>query len=135
MTQQLMRSNTDKMVAGVCGGLAYYFGVDPVITRLAMLGLIFAGGIGLILYVVLWLVMPEGHASAVPSQSDGLRYDPQTGQPLAMPAQPERRQRVLGIVLVGIGLLMLSSMVPYGSEIVLAIAFVIGGVYILRRTQ
>ncbi|MEW5989275.1 MAG: PspC domain-containing protein [Chloroflexota bacterium] len=65
---RLMRSETDKMFAGVCGGLAVYLGVDPVIIRFAFLVLIFASGIGLPLYFILMLIMPsEGDANRPPS--------------------------------------------------------------------
>ena len=127
MTQQLRRSNTDKMIAGVCAGLARYFRVDPVLTRLAMVGLVFAGGIGLPLYLILWLTMPLEEGPIAP------RFDSQTGQPIVAPVQTEQRQRILGIVLLGIGLLMLSSMFQHGNQVVLALAFVFGGIYLLRR--
>ena len=44
---RLMRSNSDKMIAGVCGGIAGYLGVDSIFVRLAFLVLFFASGIGL----------------------------------------------------------------------------------------
>ncbi|MBP6017057.1 MAG: PspC domain-containing protein [Candidatus Promineofilum sp.] len=55
---RLMRSETDKMVAGVCGGLADYMGIDPVLVRLAFVLLLLASGVGFAIYVVLWIVMP-----------------------------------------------------------------------------
>lgn len=55
---RLMRSETDRMIAGVCGGLAAYLGVDPVLVRLAFVILLLASGIGLGIYVILWIVMP-----------------------------------------------------------------------------
>ena len=47
------------MAAGVCGGLADYFNVDPTLVRIIFLLLFFGMGNGFILYVVLWMVMPE----------------------------------------------------------------------------
>lgn len=55
---RLMRSETDRMIAGVCGGLAEYLNVDPVLVRLAFVVLGLASGVGLVLYVLLWLLMP-----------------------------------------------------------------------------
>lgn len=55
--KHLYRSRTDSMVAGVCGGLAEYFGIDPVITRLLALVLLFSGP-GLFVYLILWVVVP-----------------------------------------------------------------------------
>ena len=58
--KKLKRSLTDRKIAGVCGGLAEYFNVDPVLVRIIFLAmLLFAGGGGL-LYLIIWIVAPEG---------------------------------------------------------------------------
>jgi phage shock protein PspC (stress-responsive transcriptional regulator) len=55
------RSRTDRMVSGVCGGLAEEFGLPPAVVRLGFVLLtLFSFGTGLLLYLVLWVVMPEG---------------------------------------------------------------------------
>lgn len=59
MQPRLTRSRTDRMVAGVCGGLAAYFAIDPVIVRLIFVLVTLTSGIGVLLYPVLWLVMPK----------------------------------------------------------------------------
>ena len=57
--KKLYRSNTDKMLAGVCGGLGQYFGIDSTVVRLIFALLVFFGvGSGLILYIILALIMP-----------------------------------------------------------------------------
>jgi phage shock protein PspC (stress-responsive transcriptional regulator) len=53
------RSSSDKKIAGVCGGLAEYFGMDALLVRVLMVALVFVGGIGLLIYVLLWLLAPE----------------------------------------------------------------------------
>jgi phage shock protein C len=58
MTKKLMRSTTDRMIAGVCGGLAEYFQLDPVLVRLVFLIFSLAGGAGPLIYLVLWIIMP-----------------------------------------------------------------------------
>lgn len=60
MTKRLMRSN-DRVFAGVCGGLAEYFDFDPVLVRIgyAFLTLFTALFSGVVLYLVMWLIMPE----------------------------------------------------------------------------
>ena len=55
---RLMRSESDKMLAGVCGGLADYLNVDPVLVRLAFVVLLLASGIGLAIYALLWIILP-----------------------------------------------------------------------------
>lgn len=55
----LRRSRTEKMIAGVCGGLANYFGLDPVLIRLAFVVAGLLGSAGIWVYLVLWIVMPS----------------------------------------------------------------------------
>lgn len=57
--KRLVRSRGNKMLAGVCGGLAEYLGVDPVIVRLAAVLLTLWNGVGLLIYLVLALIMPQ----------------------------------------------------------------------------
>jgi phage shock protein C len=58
--KRLMRSRTDRKVAGVCGGIAEYFDVDPTLVRVLWLIItLFSGGLGIIAYIIAWSVMPE----------------------------------------------------------------------------
>lgn len=58
-TKRLYRSRTERQIAGVCGGLANYLGIDPTVVRLLfILGLIFVGGT-LLAYLILAIVIPE----------------------------------------------------------------------------
>ena len=62
--KRLYRSRDDRMIAGVCGGLAEYFNIDPTIVRLVLLFLTLWGGGGVLVYVLAWIVIPERPASA-----------------------------------------------------------------------
>ena len=62
---RLTRSANDKVLGGVCGGLGHYFGIDPVIVRLIFVGLLLAGGMTVVLYPILWLVMPQAETGQV----------------------------------------------------------------------
>ena len=64
--RKLTRSETDKRLAGVCGGLAEYFGIDPTLVRIAFVLLAIMGP-GILLYGVLWIVLPRGERGAVTS--------------------------------------------------------------------
>lgn len=58
--RRLVRSNTDSMIAGVCGGVAQYAGVDANLVRLVVvLGTIFGFGSLAVLYLVAWVLMPK----------------------------------------------------------------------------
>ncbi len=161
VTQRLVRSNYDKVIAGVCGGLGQYFGIDAVIVRLIMVALVFVGGASVLLYPILWLIMPneglgqqtlrEGlqemqrQAQAFGQQANAQwrgqvdptfgapRFDPQTGQPLSS-ASSEQRNRALGMLLLGAGTLMLASYFG-GGQLVMALMVLAGGAYLLRCTK
>jgi phage shock protein C len=57
-TPRLQRSATDRMAGGVCGGLADYTGIDVVLWRVAVVALTLLGGSGVLLYLLLWVLMP-----------------------------------------------------------------------------
>lgn len=59
MAKQLFRSKTNCKIAGVCGGLGDFFDVDPIFFRAIFLISAFFGGLGIIIYFVLWLLMPK----------------------------------------------------------------------------
>ncbi|MBL7164998.1 MAG: PspC domain-containing protein [Dehalococcoidales bacterium] len=70
MTRRLYRSQDDRVIAGVCGGLGAYFGIDPTIVRVIAVMSIFVGGTGIIAYLVLAIVVPlEGSAAAEPKDT------------------------------------------------------------------
>ena len=56
--KRLTRSSTDKKIAGVCGGLADYFDIDPTLIRVLWLLLLLCGGTGLLAYLILWIALP-----------------------------------------------------------------------------
>jgi phage shock protein C len=59
MYKKLYRSVTDKMLGGVCGGLAEYFAIDPVIVRLVFVLAVVFGGSGIFAYIILWIIIPQ----------------------------------------------------------------------------
>lgn len=58
-TKKLYRSKKNRMIAGVCGGLGDYFNIDPTLVRLLFVLIGLAVGGGFLLYLLLWLIMPE----------------------------------------------------------------------------
>ena len=58
MQKRLYRSREEKIIGGVCGGLAEYFNVDPTLIRLALVLITLFGGAGIIAYLVLWVIVP-----------------------------------------------------------------------------
>ena len=90
MNTQFTRSSNDKMIAGVCGGLARYFNIDPSIVRLLFVLAVALGGASPLIYLVLWIVMPKEQAAyTAPAQAalpyhpvEEWKFDPYTGEPV-----------------------------------------------------
>lgn len=95
MDIKLTRTLNDRMIGGVCGGIARYFSIDPVIVRLLFVVAVLAGGASPLIYLLLWIIIPEEKPFFAPSSSTnaGLlsehprpveqwKYDPQTGERL-----------------------------------------------------
>jgi phage shock protein C len=58
---ELRRSRSDRMIAGVCGGLGEFFGLSPAWFRIAFLIALIPGGVpGLLLYIIMWAIVPNG---------------------------------------------------------------------------
>jgi phage shock protein C len=89
----LRRSRSDRVIAGVCGGLGRYLGVDPVLLRIAFVVLAIAGGGGILLYIVAWILVPEERA----------------GEPLgsARPSSVETTRLIVGGSLIALGTILL----------------------------
>lgn len=59
MKKKLYKSNTDKKICGVCGGIAEYFGIDSTIVRLILVLTVLFAGTGVLAYIIAAIVMPE----------------------------------------------------------------------------
>ena len=59
MKKKLYRSNHDKKIMGVCGGLAEYFGIDPTVVRVIWAIVACCGGTGVLAYIICAIIMPE----------------------------------------------------------------------------
>lgn len=73
--KRLYRSQNERMIAGVCGGIAEYLDIDPTLVRILFVLLFFIGGNGLILYLILMFLMPLKPAGFPPV------HDEKPGEP------------------------------------------------------
>jgi phage shock protein C len=118
--RRLRRSRRDRMVGGVCGGIARYLDVDPVLLRIATVALVLSGGVGLLVYVVAWIVIPAADA----------------GEPDRTAPPPTNRQSAaiaVGAFLVGLGVLLLArhGMPGMGAGMFWPLVVVAAGVFFL----
>lgn len=108
---RLRRSTDDKVIAGVCGGLGAYFGVDPLFFRLAFVVLAIGGGSGVLLYIVAWLIIPEASEDGQ-DQARGIALG-SSGPLLA------------GIALITVGLMLLmNNLLPWFDRVMLPLVVV-----------
>lgn len=122
----LRRSRSSRVFAGVCGGVGDYFGVDPVLVRVALILLVVAGfGLGIVLYAIAWLIIPEAQSGDVTRRDPS---DSQTGP-----------RFLIGVALIGLGaVLLISNVIPwlFDRGVLAALALVVvGGVLIAQATR
>ena len=96
--RRLYRSRRDRMLAGVAGGLGQYFNIDPVLIRLAFVAMTLASGIGLVIYVILAIVVPNRP-----------EYEEEPQITSTTTVDTTRGREIAGIILIGFGLLVLAS--------------------------
>ena len=141
---RLHRSNSDRMIAGVSGGLAEYFDVDVTLVRAGWVVLCFVTlGLALMGYIVLAIIMPKDGATE--SQSGGASAEetaaPSEETSLRRPVAPSRRRRgdLVAMVLIGIGALVLitsQGWVPISWGLMWPLVLIgIGVTVILRRPR
>ena len=112
---RLSRSDADRLVAGVAGGLSERLGVDPVVVRLAFVVLAFAAGAGVVLYFLLWLVASE--PAGTPPTAAGPFPPPPRGSHVG-----DRRALGLGLMVAGSLLLLREMGLWFGDKLVWPVA-------------
>jgi phage shock protein C len=119
--RNLRRSSTDSVIGGVAGGLGHYFALDPVLVRIAFVLLVLAGGSGILLYIVLWIVIPE----ATPEEDV-----------VARPGKGfEASGLLLGGAMVAIGtFILLRRIIPwFDGQVMWAVLLISLGAFIVLR--
>jgi phage shock protein C len=117
MKTKLVRSRTDRMVSGVCGGLAAYLGIEAIWVRLFFVLVSMANGLGLLIYLILWIIMPEaGREDATTSQTIESNIEEVAGKAeefaknvgSAVRGGPNRQAGIIvGVALIGLGIVFL----------------------------
>ena len=106
MERRLYRSNTDRYIGGVCGGLTEYFNVDPALIRIVFVLLLFASGFGLLTYLVMWIAIRKRPMSELrQAPASGQAADP-CPQPTAV-EHPSWTHFLPGAILILVGVIFL----------------------------
>lgn len=115
MNGRLYRSTTDRMISGVAGGLADYLNLDPSLVRVVWAVLMFVtGGLFLLVYIVMWIVLPEAAGGTHPRWRDvtpGAADEPAAAADAGAEPRPFARTEhgggngrlILGLVLIALG--------------------------------
>lgn len=126
-TRRLYRSREDRWIAGVCGGLGRFFGIDPMPLRIAFIILSLWEGVGVLIYLIMLLIVPEEPTTQIVT-------DPHVPQEHGVEDPEARRVRILGVILLlgGVYLLIrqLELLTP-GAERLTALALIVAGFIIL----
>lgn len=122
--KRLYRSAKSKVFGGVAGGIAEYFDIDPIIIRLLFVIIAFAGGGGVIVYLILWIALPlepimpytmnmgsgEPFNAGNPGEQTTTDFNAGNSNPFNVPVKPENRNSLIGgIVLISLGLIFLAN--------------------------
>lgn len=121
---RLMRSSSDRVLTGVCGGLGRHTGVDPILFRIGFVALVFAAGTGVLLYLALAVLMPRDDGQQIWARGNGPRsragtLDPRVSdnEPYIPPVPRGPRSPVpgvtLAVLLIGLGVIALGE--KYGN--------------------
>lgn len=128
MQERLYRTRDDKVIGGVAGGLGRYLNLDPVLIRILFVIFSFFNGLGILLYIILWIVVPEDESpefaasassgsekssstSANADDEKNEENESETTQQTIREQPPKqnsgRGKNVIGIILIGLGFLFL----------------------------
>ena len=136
---RLTRSETDKMIAGVCGGLAEYLNLDPVWVRLLFVLLLFASGIGIPIYLVLWVIMPRVETAGQPGSTVLQDNFEDLSQTFSEKMNRLSRPGTIGTLLILFGVYFLLTQLGWfhwlNGAIFWPIVIIGAGVYMLARRE
>ena len=137
MSKKLYRNLNGKMIAGVSTGLAEYFDIDPVIIRALFIITTIAYGIGVIAYIVLWIIVPTKKIEEVDfdnnlddtfnMESENFNYKEHDSK--------NDRKLIGGVILIIIGVLLFLNQIIPGFDIkyIIPIVLIIIGILILSK--
>jgi phage shock protein C len=117
--KRFYRSTTDRKIAGVAGGLAEYFEIDPLLVRLIFIILLLVGGGGFLLYIILWIITPDRPIAMNQNQNNSTMENQQSTygeqkpqeehQKKEHPQYKNRGNLIGGLVLITLGVLFLAD--------------------------
>jgi len=138
MERRLYRSQSDRMLGGVCGGLGEYLGIDPTFIRIFFFVMVFGGGAGFWIYVLLWILVPERGVEASKDIGDRMRN---IGEEFSTAVnQPHPKSGLIiggGLILMGLFWMIERLNLPWlwwwDFDVLWPILLILGGVVLIFR--
>mgnify|MGYP001627122938 CR=1 FL=1 len=113
MKKKLYRSRTDRVLGGVCTGLAEHFNVDPVLVRVIFIAAALGGGFGALAYLIFWIVTPEAPYPAYEEAAAEMKWtdqgDEKSNNPSSVANNAKQGSIIAGAVLILLGALFLAD--------------------------
>jgi phage shock protein C len=139
--KKIYRSETNRVLAGVAGGLGEYFLIDPTIVRLIFVLLTVFGGGGILIYIILWILIPSEHSTSKDSE-ETIKYNTEELKNKAKSIAEEfkgmsidhKPKNWIGFVVIAIGLLfLLNSLGFLQFHLFWPIILIIFGLFLLFK--
>ncbi len=124
MNRKLYRSPTEKILGGVCGGVAEYFAIDVTIVRVIWALSFFLHGVGFLAYIICWIVIPV--------KPDYIDLEP---APDRLPVDRTKTMQFLGILLVVFGALLLLGQYYRTAVFLWPTLLILAGAFIIYKAQ
>ena len=129
--KRIYRSRREKMIAGVCGGTAEFFNLDPTIIRLIWVVFVLFGGWGILMYIIAWFIIPKNPNHIIAENIPPQQPPPTSGSSMAM-----------GIVMISFGSIFLLKHIFglvwgifAGGKILLALLMIGFGVFLFKKKK
>lgn len=140
MSKKLYRSRNDKVLAGVCGGIADYFGIDSALVRIAWVVFTLIGGAGIIAYIICAIVFPEGSSYSSQVSDDEYVVGAKNYQEKNYEDENENNEKnrmLIGAILIALGGLFLIKRYVYWFDLgkLWPVALIILGVFIIYKRK
>jgi phage shock protein C len=142
----LARPLEGRLLGGVCVGIGRFLDIDPVIIRLIFVGVTLLGGSGILIYIILWLIIPSEQSQDMITQKsieDGVKEIQQKAQKLAENAkeysQKANPRTTVGIILIILGsLLLIQNLAPIRINIIgkfWPILLIVFAIYLMGKNE
>lgn len=134
--KKLYRSKKDRIIAGVCGGLGEYLEIDSVFFRLAFVLLTLAGGAGILIYLIMFIIIPEEGEEAKPLDSKEYKENRTREIKELTQKHSGKGKLTVGVILILLGIIFLAeSYLPedFNLEKLWPLVLIVIGVLVLAK--